>query len=413
MVRKRNGRAGGLAIGNNPGRSRSHNRRVVLEAIRLHGPMGRAEIARLSHLTAQAVSNIAGELIGEGLLIEQGRLRTGRGQPPVQLAVNPDGGTTVGVEIAADHIVMVLVDLAGNKRAERFIAAPNADPAHTIPLLTDGIAELRRNGGSAGRSLGIGVVMPGPFEIEGLSSVGPTTLPGWAGIDAASVIAEATGEVVTVENDATAAAVGERLHGVVRDVRDFCLLYFGVGLGLGIVVDGRPYRGAFGNAGEVGHLTVVPGGKPCFCGNRGCLERYASLYALQERFREAGRPLADLSTLADLHRAGDPLLLDWLDEAARHLAPMIGLLENLFDPQTIVFAGALPDVVIDALIDRMTPLPLSVASRFRAMARVMRGESGRYAAALGAAALPLLETVTPKLDMAPVAMKGDAHAVGS
>ncbi len=109
--------------------------------------------------------------------------------------------------------------------------------------------------------LGVGVVMPGPFGIEGMTSVGPTTLPGWAGVDAAAYLSVATGLSVVVENDATAASVGERLHGVGRTLRNFCLVYFGRGLGLGVIIDGRPYRGAFGNAGEIGHVVVAPGGR--------------------------------------------------------------------------------------------------------------------------------------------------------
>ncbi len=101
MARHRGRAPQAIAIGNNPLRTRSHNRRVVLEAVRLHGPLGRAEIARLTQLTLQAVSNIASALIDDGLLVEQGRRRSGRGQPPVQFAVNPDGGVTAGIEIAA------------------------------------------------------------------------------------------------------------------------------------------------------------------------------------------------------------------------------------------------------------------------------------------------------------------------
>ncbi|HVK92515.1 MAG TPA: sugar kinase, partial [Mycoplana sp.] len=108
-----------VAIGNNPERSRDHNRRVVLDVVRRQGSLGRAYIAKLTHLTPQAVANIVDELVGEGLLMEMGRMRSGRGQPPIQFAVNPEGGATIGVEIAADHMVTVALDLAGHLRAKR------------------------------------------------------------------------------------------------------------------------------------------------------------------------------------------------------------------------------------------------------------------------------------------------------
>lgn len=404
--------ARGIAIGNNPERTRTHNRRVVLETVRLHGPLGRAEIARLAHLTAQSVSNIVGELLDEGLLVEQGRRRTGRGQPPVQIAVNPDGGVTVGVEIAADHMAVVLVDIAGRLRAQRLVPLSDTDPGRVAPVLAAGIDAVRRQAPAPDRPpLGIGVVMPGPFGIDGLTSVGPTTLPGWAGVDAAAVLSRAVGAPVTVDNDATAAAVGERLHGAGRALHDFCLVYFGVGLGLGIVSDGRPFRGAFGNAGEIGHVVVVPDGLPCPCGNHGCLERYASLHALRERLAAVGAGFGDTAELAALHRQRHPVLEQWIADAAAHLRPMVAMIENLFDPQGVVFGGALPDGLLDALIAAMEPLPMSVSSRRRTGPRVLRGATGRLTAALGAAALPLLETVMPKLDTAPPAARTPAAAL--
>jgi predicted NBD/HSP70 family sugar kinase len=395
------------AIGTNPERNRSHNRRVVLDAVRLHGPLGRTAIARLAHLSSQAVSNIVSELLDEGLLLERGRLRSGRGLPPVQVAVNPDGGMTVGVEIAADHLVTVLVDLTGHVRAHRAIPLEDTSPDHVAPLLGLEIDKLcKAVPGSRDRLLGLGVVMPGPFEIEGMSSVGPTTLSGWSSMDAAAALSAATGMTALIENDATAAAVGERLHGVARNLKNFCLLYFGAGLGLGIVADGRPMRGAFGNAGEIGHVIVAAGGKPCACGNRGCLERYASLHALKERLASEGITCDGHADLEELLATRHPILRDWIEEAAFFLAPVVGMLENLLDPESLVFGGALPDKLLDELIAALNPLPLTVSSRReRAVPRVMRGATGLLTAALGAAALPLLETMTPKLDT--------AHAIGS
>jgi predicted NBD/HSP70 family sugar kinase len=391
------------AIGNNPERNRTHNRRVVLDAVRLHGPLGRTAIARLAHLSSQAVSNIVSELLDEGLLVERGRLRTGRGLPPVQVAVNPDGGMTVGIEIAADHLVMVLVDLTGRVRAERVLPLEDTGPEHIVPLVrreVDRISGAVR--GARDRLLGIGLVMPGPFDIEGMSSVGPTTLPGWTGTDPAAILSAATGIGTLVENDATAAAVGERLHGVAKTLKNFCLLYFGAGLGLGIVTEGRPMRGAFGNAGEIGHLIIRPGGASCACGNRGCLERYASLHALKERLATGGIACGSVADLEALHAQQHPILCQWLAEAAACLSPVVGMLENLLDPECIVFGGALPDALLDSLIAALDPLPRSVASRrTRVLPRVVRGTTGLRTAALGAAALPLLETMTPKLDTAP------------
>jgi predicted NBD/HSP70 family sugar kinase len=244
--------------------------------------------------------------------------------------------------------------------------------------------------------------MPGPFEIEGMSSVGPATLPGWRGLDTRTLLSEATNVSVEIENDATAAAVGERLYGAGRRSSSFCFVYFGVGLGLGVIHEGRPLRGAFGNAGEIGHLVVTPRSGPALYGPDGALERFASLYALRRKLAAAGIAAANVEELQALHDARNPVFMAWIAEAADYLAPTVAALENLFDPETVILGGGLPDSVIDDIIRALDPLPISVASRrARAQPRVMRGQTGQLTAALGAAALPLLETVTPRLHLAP------------
>ena len=391
-----------VAIGSNPERNRAHNRRVVLEMIRMHEHLGRTEIARRAHLTAQAVANIVEELLEEGLLIELGRLRSGRGQPPIQFAVNPDGPLTAGVEIAADHMVSVLVDLSGGIRGQSIIPLDVVGPDTVPARVAEEVARLQAFlGADQSKLLGLGVVMPGPFEVEGMSSVGPATLPGWAGTDPRGLFAKATGQHVVVENDATAAVVGERLYGAGRQVGSFCFLYFGVGLGLGVIQDGRPLRGAFGNAGEIGHIGLVPRNGTNRRGPSAALERFVSVFALRERLAMSGVYVATVEDIQKLHDENYPTLLEWISMAADYLAPTVAMLENIFDPETVIFGGGLPDSVLEAVILALDPLPVSVATRDkRTLPRVVRGQTGQLTAALGAAALPLLDTVSPHLSVA-------------
>jgi predicted NBD/HSP70 family sugar kinase/predicted transcriptional regulator len=398
-------------IGSNPERNRSHNRRVVLDVVRQLGPVGRMEISRHAHLSTQAVSNIVDELVADGLLIKTGRLRAGRGLPPIQFAVNPNGGMTAGIEIAADHISTLLVDIGGRVRAQRTLPIQRNDPQAVLPVIKAEIeaaqAQLR---GPVPQLLGVGVVMPGPFNVEGMTSVGPTTLSGWLDFDAVDGIGHMLGSPITLENDATAAAVGERLHGAAKALKNFCLIYFGQGLGLGIMIDGRPYRGANGNAGEIGHVLVEKGGHPCSCGQHGCLEAYASIQALTERLAAAGIQNVDDVSLERLHGEKHPVVEAWIREAADYLAPQIAMLENLFDPEAIVIGGALPPGLLEDLTRAMQPLPLSVARRRnRSEARLIQGRTGRLTAALGAAALPLLDAMTPRLDTAHVARRDQSN----
>lgn len=381
-----------IALGTNPERNREHNRRVVLDLVRSHGQLGRKQLADMTQLTTQAVANIIDELVAEHLLIDLGRRRSGRGQPPIQFAINPGGAITIGFEIAVSRLVTTVLDLGGNIREAKAVNLEGASPETLIPRLADTVLAIRDHYGT--RLTGVGVVMPGPFEIEGLSGVGPTTLPGWAGVDVAARLEPLIGVPVTVENDANAAAVGETLFGAGQHLSSFCVIYFGAGLGLGIIHDDLPLRGAFGNAGEIGHVVVAPGGRPCACGQSGCLERYASVDALRERL---GRS-ADFHDLEQLRAKAPDVLEAWLDEAAAHLSPMIGMLENILDPETIILGGALPDSMIDTLIARLSLGPSVANRRDRAVPRVIRGRTGQMTAALGAAALPFSNAITPRLD---------------
>lgn len=387
------------ARGKNPGRTREHNRRVVLDLLRKHGRTGRRELADLTQLTPQSVTNIIDDLIGEALILPSGRRRSsgrGRGQPPLEYEINPEGAITIGIELAVTRMVTTVVDLAGQLQHEEISPIDDTSPAACLPAIVETVERLRA--AYPGRLMGVGLVMPGPFEIEGFSGVGPTTLPGWAGIDVAGELRTRLGVPVAVENDANAAAVGETLLGEGRKMSNFCVIYFGTGIGLGLITEGAPMRGAFGNAGEIGHIVVAPGGRPCPCGQHGCLEQYASLQSLRERLAASGSPV-DVDRLQDLPPEADPVVAAWLEEAAAHLSPMIAMLENILDPQTIILSGGLPGSYLDAIIERIVFAP-SVARRSdRTVERVIRGKTGELTAALGAAALPMHNAITPRLEL--------------
>ena len=390
-----------LLSGTNIEHTRSFNRRVVLEAVRRHGPISRAEIARLTSLTAQTISNIASELQEGGLIRSEGRRRTGRGQPPVELSINPEGGYTVGLQLDHRRLSGVLVNLAGEVRERSAAEIGRAAPDIALPLMAKTVETLlRRADVTQSRVLGTGVVMPGPFDVDSLTSVGPTTLPGWRGVDPAALLSKAIGLPVLVENDATAAALGERLYGAARHLRTFFYLYVGIGLGAGLILDGQPYRGAWGNAGEFGHFVVAPEGRDCFCGNAGCLERYASLHSAIEAVRAAGLEAETIDDLAALATDGHPAMTGWIDSAAKHLRLALNAAENLLDPEAILIGGDLPEAISQALIDRLEPLMVSVsARRERERPRLIKATAGIEATALGAAALPIFDTMSPSFSL--------------
>ncbi|MEN7431821.1 ROK family transcriptional regulator [Chromobacterium sp. TRC.1.1.SA] len=376
--------------------ARSHNRRAVLETVRLNGQLTRADLARLTALTPQTVSNIAAELLDAGMLLAGQPLREGaRGQPAIPLTLNPDGAYAVGMQLDHQMLVALALDLSGRVRVRLEAPVSRPSPDEALPLISDLLQRLRRESGlDWGRLLGLGLVMPGPFGVEGMTSVGPTTLPGWEGVDAAG-LERALGLPVLLEKDATAAAIGERLYGMASELRNFVYLFIGAGLGAGLFLDGRLYTGGRRNAGEAGHMMVVPAGRPCDCGNCGCLERYVSLQALYEELGIAGGPLATPEHLAarGIDAAGER----WLDAAAGPLRQAINILESMLDIDAVVLGGLLPPVWQEALMARLHPLPLSVRSS--SGERVRQGSAGRDVVALGAAALLVFDEFNPQYEV--------------
>jgi predicted NBD/HSP70 family sugar kinase len=381
-----------MTVGANAERARSHNRQVVLGRVRSAGRIGRAEIARASGLSTQAVSNIIAELLADGLIVEQGRLTAGRGLPAVQYGINPSGGFGVGIEIRPDAVLAGLLDLSGETVAADRRPLAATDRETVTKTLTRLVADLRKTCSvPEDRLLGAGIVMPGPFGETGIQGSG-SELPLWDGTPPAAWFSERLGLPVTVENDANAAAMAERISGVAQGLESYAFLYFGSGLGLGVVHKGQLMAGAFGNAGEIGHIPVPGPDGPV------ALETAVSRLSVHGALGKVGIQVSSADDLAELYSRQDPTLLTWLDAASAPLAAAVTIIENLFDPETIILGGAMPDSLLDHLIDHLTPAERSVSNRAgRVTPRLQRGGTGRMTATLGAAALVINQAMTPQI----------------
>ncbi len=368
--------------GSNAERSRNRNRQSVLGQVRSAGSIGRAEIARALSLTTQTVSNIIADLSADGMLLEVGRLSVGRGLPAMQYALNPQGGYALGVEVRPDAIFAALLDLNGQAVMTERVTLMHTRPEIVLDHVTAIYARaLDKVPSAQGRMLGTGIVMPGPFGVTGIAGMG-SDLTGWQEVDAEALFSGAIGLPVMLSNDANAAAMAERINGVAQDITSFAYLYFGAGLGLGLVNGGQLVHGAYGNAGEIGHIPIL--------GQTGTLEDGLSRLSVQRHLHAAGKIAQDIDTLDQLFQQGDPDLMVWLRIASITLGHAMAIVENLFDPQTIVLGGAMPDAILDYLVAH-TPLPvLSVSNRPQyPHPRLIRGASGRMTATRGAAALIL------------------------
>ncbi|RWP37231.1 ROK family transcriptional regulator [Mesorhizobium sp.] len=361
--------------GTNQEFGRPYNRRIVLESIRLHGPIARGDIAKRVGLTVQTVSTIVRELEEHGYVLSMREEPRGRGLPPATLRINPEGGYAVGIHVTPLGINAALINLSGDVIESAYREAPNATPDHAFDLIGAMVLELTglRPGG---RVLGIGMALPGPFGVESMSFVGPTTMTGWKDVALRERLEASTGLPAFFETDMAAAAMGERLYGLGTGYSEYYYLYFGVGLGGVMVHDGSALRGAWGNAGEIGHIPVVPGGEPCPCGNRGCLERYLSLEALRRR------------NISDA---------DWVDEVGPIFRNAITIVENLFDPETIILGGLASTDLLERLAGSVAGLANSISARNdRTAPRVTVARGGQHAVLRGAAALAVSGVLSPR-----------------
>lgn len=394
-----------MLTGTNLVYTKKYNVRIVHEVIRVYGPLSRAEVARHTQLSVQTVSNLVKELLALGLVQEVGQRSEGRGAPSTTLALNPDGAYAIGLDLDRDHLTGVLVDLAGNVRQRVHVELEFPSPTEALSLMVQTVNTLvHRQHLRIDQVAGLGVGVPGPMhQAEGGKGylVNPKAFPGWDKIPLASWLREQLGLPVHLENNAMAAAVGERWYGAGRQIDTFFYIYFGSGLGGGIVMHGQPYEGFTGNAGEIGYLPTVlarDAGTPIapVAGDLPHVGQHFNIARLYETLRQSGTEARSLDDLDSLLAAGHPAMLQWMEDASHHLAGLVLAIEYLLDPEAICFGGRLSDRIVGGLMERVAhEMPLRRVGGKETAPRHFLATAGEDAAALGVATLPIYEIFAP------------------
>lgn len=390
-----------MLIGTNLKFAKAYNVRIVLETIRLYGPLSRADIARRTELTAQTVSNITRKLIKRGLIEEARRQQEGRGAPSVLLALRPDCAFSIGLDLDKDHLTGVLVDFVGTVRRRMHVELNFPLPDEAMDLIEETASKLMEAEGlRLDQIWGVGVGLPGPLDIASGSIVtnvvNPKAFPGWKDVPVADILTRRLGMPIYLENNATAAAVGERRYGAGRHISTFFYVFFGAGLGGGLIINGQPYEGRTGNAGELGYIPTT--GEPDAFGEfkRPHLGVYFNVPRLYKLLSNCGRPVDRPADLEAVLAEGNACLLEWLDTGAQKLAPVILSIEYLVDPEAIFFGGRLPGSLIRALMTRLEEMLPSIRVEGKHfMPKLLAATAGADAAALGVATLPLYAAFAP------------------
>lgn len=393
--------------GTNLGGASAHNRRVVFDALRLNGALSRAEIARATQLTPQTVSNIIDEFTQDGLVSADEPLRGARGQPATPYRIVPGGAWSIGIEIDRHRVLGVGVDLTGTPLSRRHCRLPAGGPAKGLKVVLELIADIRAEllnatGLPKGRAvplLGLGVAMPGPFGLTDESvpddpALDPWVMREWHRFPLMAKLSEATGLEARLQNDASAAAIAEKMYGVASGLDNFVYLFMGYGLGAGIVVQGEIYAGMAGNAGEIGQLPAFGAGDGAPVRS---LEEYVSILSLC-RFLALDPAREDLfEQLQTLSDRRDKKLQQWAKQAGTHLKQAMQIVEAMFDPQTVVLGGQLPVALLADIASHMEPFFPSVSARHdRERPRLTLGSADLWAVAQGAAMEPIARTFDPQ-----------------
>jgi predicted NBD/HSP70 family sugar kinase len=285
-----------MQMGVNLPRVEEYNRAVVLDTVRRRSPVSRAELAQVTGLTNQTVSNVARRLLEAGLIRESGQAPSRGGKPPRLLKLCSDGAFAVGVHLDSEPTIAVLLDLSGRVlRQSRMRIVAGSDPDRLVRPFgraVDGL--VTRAGVAREKIVGLGVAVPGPIDTRRGVVLDPPDASPWCRVPLIDILDRATQLPVVMDNDATAAAIGEQWAGGADREGSFLFVYMGTGIGGGVMFADGALRGYSGNAGEFGHVLVVPGGKLCRCGARGCLEAYAAPHAVLADFADLyGRSAAE------------------------------------------------------------------------------------------------------------------------
>ncbi len=376
------------------------NKRIILDMIRFTpGGTSRAELARQIGLTRSAITSIINDIIDDELVRETESGPATGGRRPVLLEINPKRGYVVGIDMGATHLSLVATDFAAHVLHEIEVSFCVDDGPEVCLRTVDSLMRdlLGKVNLTFDDILAVGVGVPGPVVYDAGFVSSPPIMPGWDGYPIRTHLQTLWKIPISVNNDAELGALGEWAYGAGRGERHLAFIKVGTGVGAGLLLDGRIYRGATGCAGEIGHTTIDQSGPLCSCGSHGCLEAMAGGRAIAQKARSAvsaGRrtqlatvqPVESITArdVAAAVRLGDLVAQQIITEAGTYLGIAVASLVNLFNPSVVVVGGGVAqmgDLLLEPI--RKTMRERSLRSAAHAV-RVTSAVLGRRSSSMGA-----------------------------
>ncbi|AWN21955.1 hypothetical protein DKM44_00815 [Deinococcus irradiatisoli] len=319
--------------------TKAENLSVVLEALRKLQPISRSNLAEATGLTAATITHMADEISRLGLLTETPAETQQVGRRPTLLTLRRERGQLVGVEISRSHVRAIRADFSGQLQAA--VQRPFKPSRQLQDDLTVISETVRAVVAPELPLLGIGVGVPGPVDSSSGTVLTPPNFGGWRQVALAEALSAEFGAPCWLDDDAKAAALGERWYGAGQAVDTLLFISLRSGIGAGLIVGEQVYRGAHELAGEIGHTTIHVDGPLCECGNRGCVETLVSVPAIMLEAQRLGLNVRSPAELHDLAEQGDPLARSIKERAYLYLSAALVNAVNHYDPALIVLGGTL------------------------------------------------------------------------
>ncbi|MBD2847085.1 ROK family transcriptional regulator [Paenibacillus sp. IB182496] len=333
------------------------NYKRIIKVIREQGPISRIDISALTNIPQPTITRITEELIGDGIIMENGSVPSARGRRPVQLVFNRDCFFSIGIQLSRSRVKVAIMNMEGDALALRHRYDTRAMPfGEVMQFVHRAVDQVIAEAAVAPKLvLGIGVVVPGPLDETEEGEVSPPDFYGQSRIPLRRLLHEAHHLPVMMDNNANAAAIAEKWFGKGIGRKHFMTVLAENGIGSGLIVSDHLLRGDTGEAGVIGHTTIDYAGERCSCGNYGCVETFVSIRQIEENVRrklklapgeERERFPADLDALAfaDIVLAleqGSALCEQAMREAGSYLGIGIANAVNLLNPEAIILSGKL------------------------------------------------------------------------